>query len=279
MKNFIITLFLIFNSFMVHAQCTPNQIYADSLFDIWPDTIQNIPHVTQGVYYSTTLNIKTPSTLIEAADGDPSITQFDTLGQTYYVGDWPVDSMELIAVSGLPNGLAINCNEPGCMLLGDVLTCAEVSGTTNDPVGIYPITILVNVYTHGTITVAFIPIPVSTDLYSATGDYEEIVGYKVVIENTSSTASLIGPNDLFLFQNAPNPTKGNNVNINFYSPKSDNFNLSIVNLLGKVVYSQTVNSTIGINEIKINNILPDGVYHYSISNKEKTLTKRMIVSR
>ena len=126
---------------------------------------------------------------------------------------------------------------------------------------------------------AFIPIPVSTDLYSATGDYEEIVGYKVVIENTSSTASLIGPNDLFLFQNAPNPTKGNNVNINFYSPKSDNFNLSIVNLLGKVVYSQTVNSTIGINEIKINNILPDGVYHYSISNKEKTLTKRMIVSR
>ena len=29
----------------------------------------------------------------------------------------------------------------------------------------------------------------------------------------------------------------------------------IANLLGKVVYSQTVNSTIGINEIKINNIL------------------------
>ena len=97
------------------------------------------------------IDLKTPTTLIEAAAGDSSLTTIDTLGNSYYIGTWPVDSMSMVSTIGLPNGFSLDCNAPNCVYEGDVVGCANVYGTTSDPVGIYPITILVNVYTHGSI--------------------------------------------------------------------------------------------------------------------------------
>ena len=169
MKKIVLILILCFSYVLTFAQCTPLP-YQDSSFNIWPDTIDNLPIVQQGVNYLTTITIKTPTTLIEAAGYDSVQTQ--VLGQ--YVGNWPVDSMELISISGMPNGLNLDCLVPNCIIPGDALTCAEVSGNTVDPIGIYPIVIDVKVYTHGTITILF---PISID----TTVVDQILGYKAIV--------------------------------------------------------------------------------------------------
>ena len=75
------------------SQCTPDPIYQDSTYNIWPDTVTNMPIYNTSVInsnnpYNGELLIKTPTTIIEASGGDSSLTSIDTLGQTFYVGDW-----------------------------------------------------------------------------------------------------------------------------------------------------------------------------------------------
>ena len=200
MRKAVLILTLTFSYILGFAQCTPNSLYQDSVYNIWPDTIQNLPHATQGVNYYTQIDLKTPTTLIEAAGRDSSLTTIDTLGNSYYIGTWPVDSMSMVSTIGLPNGFSLDCNTPNCVYEGDVVGCANVYGTTSDPVGVYPITILVNVYTHGSITVFGIPIAIETDLYSALGDYEYIEGYKIVV-NSVTGLETFHQDDFTLFQN------------------------------------------------------------------------------
>ena len=276
MKKILLALTIIFGYTNAYSQCTPDPQYQDSSYAIWPDTIQNLPTVTQGQSYFTTLTVKTPATLLEANAGDSSILYIDTLGTSTFVGGWPVDSMELVQVNGLPSGLNLHCesllNMSSCMLPGDYLTCAYVDGTTNDPIGIYPIELLVNVYTHGTIVI----FPVSTDLYSALGSYESITGYNIVISNNTSY-EMFNSNEFALLQNVPNPTK-NNTTIQFNTPNSKMIKFQITDMFGKVVYFENIASEIGLNTIEFNNKLSAGVYNYSVQNDERIIYKRMIIS-
>ena len=277
MKKILLAFTLILGYSHMYSQCTPDSQYQDSSYAIWPDTIQNLPSVLQGQSYSTTLTVKTPATLLEANGGDSSILYIDTFGTSTFVGGWPVDSMELVQVNGMPNGLFLNCeslvNMSSCMLPGDFLTCAYVDGTTNDPIGVYPIELLVNVYTHGTIVI----FPVSTDLYSALGSYESITGYNIVISNTSSY-EVFNSNKFTLLQNVPNPSNGNTI-INFNTPNSENISFNITDMFGKIIYSKDIESISGLNTININEKLSTGIYTYSIKNDEKLLSKRMIISK
>jgi hypothetical protein len=276
MKKILLALTIIFGYTNAYSQCTPDPQYQDSSYAIWPDTIQNLPTVLQGQSYFTTLTVKTPATLLEANAGDSSILYIDTLGTSTFVGGWPVDSMELVQVNGLPSGLNLHCesllNMSSCMLPGDYLTCAYVDGTTNDPIGIYPIELLVNVYTHGTIVI----FPVSTDLYSALGSYESITGYNIVISNNTSY-EMFNSNEFALLQNVPNPTK-NNTTIQFNTPNSKMIKFQITDMFGKVVYFENIASEIGLNTIEFNNKLSAGVYNYSVQNDERIIYKRMIIS-
>lgn len=277
MKKILIALTLILGYSNMYSQCTPDPQYQDSSYAIWPDTIQNLPSVLQGQSYYTTLTVKTPATLLEANGGDSSILYIDTFGVSTFVGGWPVDSMELVQVNGMPTGLNLHCeslvNMSSCMLPGDLLTCAYVDGTTNDPIGIYPIELLVNVYTHGTIII----FPVSTDLYSALGSYESITGYNIVISNTSSY-EVFNSNEFTLLQNVPNPSNGNTI-IKFNTPNTENISFTITDMFGKIIYSKQIESISGLNTININEKLSTGIYTYSIKNDEKMLSKRMVISK
>jgi len=162
------------------------------------------------------------------------------------------------------------------MLLGNYLTCAYVDGTTNDPIGIYPIELVINVYTNGSITVFGITVPVVTDLYSALGNYESITGYNIVISNTSSY-EMFNSNEFTLLQNVPNPTK-NNTTIQFNTPNDKLIKFQITDMFGKVVHSENITSDIGLNTIEFNNKLSTGVYTYSVQNDERIISKKMIIS-
>ena len=281
MNKILLTLTLILGYVFSYSQCTPDPIYQDSTYNIWPDTNINLPVVSQGILYQSVLNIKTPSTLIEAAAGDSSFTQLDTtiFGTSYsfQLADWPVDSMSLVSVDGLPNGLSLNCLYSNCVLPGSVLTCASVDGVTTDPVGVYPVTIWVDVYTHGTLDLGLIQYPLSTSLFEATGSYESVNGYKIII-NSVNSLELINSNELALLQNVPNPTKGITT-IKFNTPSSEIITLLITDMFGKVVFSEDVLSIVGLNELNLDLNLSSGVYNYSIHNDEEILSKRMIISK
>ena len=276
MRKIVLILTLTFSYILGFAQCTPNSLYQDSVYNIWPDTIQNLPHATQGVNYYTQIDLKTPTTLIEAAGGDSSLTTIDTLGNSYYIGTWPVDSMSMVSTIGLPNGFSLDCNAPNCVYEGDVVGCANVYGTTSDPVGVYPITILVNVYTHGSITVFGIPIAIETDLYSALGDYEYIEGYKIVV-NSATGLETFHQDDFALFQNTPNPF-AEYTNIQFNAPKSDNVAFEVVDMLGRRVYTEKIAATKGVNTYQFSHDLSAGIYMYTINNGKESISKRMIVA-
>jgi len=277
MRKIVFILMLTFSYILGFAQCTPNSLYQDSAYNIWPDTIQNLPHATQGVNYYTQIDLKTPTTLIEAASGDSSITTIDTLGNSYYVGTWPVDSMVMVSTIGAPSGITLDCNTPNCTFEGDVVGCANVYGTTNDPAGIYPITIEVNVYTHGSITVFGIPIPVETDLYSATGSYETIKGYNIVV-NSATGLETFHQDDFVLFQNTPNPFT-EYTNIQFNTPNSDNVVFEVIDMFGRSVYIEQITATKGLNTYQFSyNFLSAGIYMYNINNGKESISKRMIVT-
>ena len=276
MKKSLLILTLCFSYFFSYGQCSIDPQYQDSLYNIWPDTLQNLPHATQGLAYYTQIDIKTPTTLIEASSGDSSVTTIDTLGTSYYVGAWPVDSLILIETIGAPSGITLDCNTPTCSYAGNIVGCANVYGTTNDPVGVYPITIVVNVYTHGSITVFGFPVAVETDLYSSTGSYETIEGYNIVV-NSVTGIETFHQDDFVLFQNVPNPFS-EFTNIQFNSPNSDNVIFEVVDMFGRIVYTQSISTNIGLNTYQLNHDLSSGIYMYSINNRKEIISKRMIVA-
>jgi hypothetical protein len=276
MKKLLLFFTLTLSYVVSYGQCAPNPLYQDSLYNIWPDTIQNLPHVTQGLSYSTQIDLKTPTTLIEAAAGDSLLTTIDTLGNSYYIGTWPVDSMIMVSTIGLPSGISLDCNTPNCMYPGDVVGCANVHGTTNEPAGVYPITIEVNVYTHGSITVFGFPVAVATDLYAATGAYETIDGYKIVV-NSATGIQTFHQDDFALFQNAPNPF-AEFTNIQFNAPKSNDVVFEVVDMFGRSVYAEEIAATKGINTYQFSHDLSSGIYMYSVDNGEKIISKRMVIA-
>jgi hypothetical protein len=275
MKKLLLFFTLTLSYVVGSAQCSPNSLYQDSMYNIWPDTIQNLPHVTQGLNYYTQIDLKTPTTLIEASSGDSSITTIDTLGTAHYVGHWPVDSMIMVSTIGLPSGITLDCNTPNCMYPGDIVGCANVYGTTNDPAGVYPIIIEVNVYTHGSITVFGFPVAVETDLYSATGAYETIEGYNIIV-NSVTGLETFHQDDFVLFQNAPNPFT-EFTNIQFNAPKSDNVAFEIIDMFGRSVYTEKIAATKGVNAYQFNHDLSAGIYMYTINNGKESISKRMSV--
>ena len=286
-----ILLFLMCNAIMIIAfsqtQCTPNPLYQDSTYKIWPDTLVGLPWATQGVPYSAVLDIKTPATLIEASGGDSSLTTIDTLSQTFYIGGWPVDSMSLVSVSGLPAGLNFGCYISNCVLPGDFLSCAWVEGVVDAGVadGIYPIEILVDVFTHGDISYQPSPIlppiiiPVETSLYEALGSYEEVPGYKIVVSQGGQTSLYYEENitSYILKQNYPNPCN-EYFNVEFFAPQKEEILFSITDVLGKVLYYEYINTNVGLNKVSLNHNFKGGMYFYSIKNENISITKRMIVS-
>ena len=69
--------------------------------------------------------------------------------------------------------------------------------------------------------------PLSTSLFEATGSYESVTGYKIVISNTSSY-EMFNSNKFTLLQNVPNPSNGNTIIKFLTSIEYDSIRSSII---------------------------------------------------
>ena len=100
-----------FNAF---SQCIPNQLYADSVYGVWPDTVTNFRSGTVGVFYSDTLQVLVPT---NAGLINPAFNGFN------------IDSVALVGITGLPPGIEVICHSqtadlPSITRQADVLIAA-----------------------------------------------------------------------------------------------------------------------------------------------------------
>lgn len=238
------------------AQCTPDPLYADSVFGVWPDTTENFRAGVLSQFYSDTLNIIVPSN----ASQIPADPPYPAL---------PLDSIQLLGVNGLPPGLAVLCNSQtpaSCTYLPEMLGCGLIEGTPT-AVGSYPLEL--NVRAWSTVQIV-VPIPVSQDITFG--------GYEIVITDGSTSIVNVVPG-LSGVRNVPNPFAAR-TSIEFQSGSAGIARVRVFNMVGEEIWDQSVQVKAGSNKLTFDGSdLPTGVYLYKIQSGGESFTGRMALQR
>ncbi|MFL5762869.1 MAG: T9SS type A sorting domain-containing protein [Bacteroidia bacterium] len=235
------------NSF---AQCTPDIscIPASQPYGICPDSTTGLAIGTVGVPYSQVMSIKIPS--------DPS-----SFGAPPGTG---LTSVEIGSVDSLAPGLSYTCVPASCNFPASTNGCVLISGT---PTVAWNHEVIVHAIGHLTFPVVGTPFTQGID----NKQYRSIVIDPAGVET-------LNLNTFDVDQNNPNPF-AENTQIRFSSVSSANVEFKVYNMLGAVVYGNSFKADKGVNTIKIGaNSFAPGVYIYSITNGDRTITKRMIVA-
>ena len=175
MRYLFIYLFL-FSFGNIFSQCTPDTSLLNSSWGLFPDTIQNLPQATITYNYNTVLQLRTPTTVDEVVAQPVNVG-----GLTLDLTGWPVDSLQLINVTGLPAGMSWNCDNLTCTWLGDDIGCVEISGT---PIvgGTYDLIFQID----GFITMGAMGV---MSVSGATGGYLDYTGYQIIVDTCLPTTS------------------------------------------------------------------------------------------
>ncbi|MBL6662815.1 MAG: T9SS type A sorting domain-containing protein [Flavobacteriales bacterium] len=271
-KSLLITL-LFTSSLTVLAQqspCVPDASLQDSTFGLWPDTIQNLPIAQLDTYYEEHIQIKTPATVGEVM-GDPY--EIDVLGFPVNIAPLEIDSIKLVGVTGLPSSMSTYLSNSDSVFMGNDIACVTLFGTPGeDELGTHELSLIID----GWINVSVIG---TVSLYEQLGDYENIDGYRLVVESEMVS---INENDKVSFsvsQNSPNPFS-NRTSIEFNSTSEGEYLFSVVNLLGEVQDHRIINANYGSNKIDVDaSALSSGIYFYTLSNAQGMITKKMIINK
>ena len=200
-------------------QCTPDPLYADSVYGAWPDTVTNFPAAQANVYYEAVLNFKAPAEVTD--DLDPT-------GQ--FVGS-PIQSYSVSDVVGLPAEYLYSCSNTNCSFTGGTQGCATVYGTTATE-GTYGVEIFIDVTVLVTLFPGLPPTPVTQST--------SFQGYKIIVSNTTGT---IDENGASLLSAYPNPSK-DNVSINGLQTLISASEISLYNVEGKILAKRNVGDNV-----------------------------------
>ena len=241
MKKILSLIAFGFAWFTLQAQpCIPGP---ETNSGVYPDTIINLPTAYVNQPYFAVISVVIPAdTLI--------------LGT-----NWPIDSIGISGIDGLPSGFIYTPNSATGAWPGPGKGCIAITGTPSSAqVGIYKLIIHVRAKVSG------LPYPLP-----------DLTGYKINVIDTTNGVNDLVSEKFELLQNNPNPFSYS-TEIRFNSPKSGNYEFSVCNILGEVVYKSCVNAVSGLNTITFNGKdLRTGLYLYKLSNGIQTITKRMTV--
>lgn len=248
MKKILLFAFLAFLvTDVVNAQCTPNPLYADSTFGVWPDTIEGFAPAMEGVWWTDTLDFKIPT---DAGDIDPGFAGFT------------IDSVALNTITNLPPGIAYNCNSntpAPCTFIGGMQGCGLLEGIPT-AAGTYDMTIEITAYVFFGVV---LPVP-----YTFTG-YSISVDPVGITENAGNISKVE--------QNVPNPFS-NVTKIGVYLRGGADIELTVHDMVGKTLYQTVERGVPGKNELVFEaNDLGQGIYLYTIESGGESVTRRMIV--
>jgi len=277
---------------IVNAQCSPDPVFADSSFGVWPDTAENLPcaFADNAGGYSTVINLKTLADTTIALSGQAVAAN--------------IQKFRIFSVTGLPTGFSYTPNavewvnggtDPnftsvqGCVTLSASQASIQALNAAN-PNGI-DFDLIINVDAFVTSTnQPFLELLIGSgkwlsDPVLATFGVSAIplTGYKIKVRGTTGacTPLAIGDATANIFSvkgNYPNPfTRSTKITYNV--ARSQYVELEIYNMVGSLVMKQHIPSIIGENTYEVSaNQLKPGVYFYTLSDGKKTVTKRMSVS-
>ena len=226
------------------AQCTPDLscLGTGVAYGVCPDSATGLAIGSVGVAYTQKISFRIPSD-----------------GSSFGVSSAVISSMDIVSIDSLAPGLTY---PSGTSFAGGTDGCITISGT---PTAAWNHKVKVNLLVHGSISGFPATLP------------ESNTQYRSIVTGTTGIETL----DLTKFdvdQNIPNPFT-DKTEIHFSSVANSNIDFKVYNVLGAVVYTNKLKAEKGSNTIKIEgNSFAPGVYIYSLSNGEKTITKRMIVS-
>jgi hypothetical protein len=232
--------------------CTPDPLYADSLFGVWPDTTENFAPAFLGQDYQQVLNLKVPQ---DAGAIDP-----DFAGVV-------LDSVAFNGVDGLPPGLSIACasqTAASCSYITGQLGCGVIQGTPSQ-VGTYELTL--NVTAYSTLGFFVLPIPYSFS------------GYRIVVSEDVTTIGDIATTGLGQVRNIPNPFHSR-TSIEFQLAKAGTVKVRVFNLVGEELWVTQVQGKAGLNRVPFESgSLQEGVYLYKVESGKENFTGRMALYR
>ncbi len=185
-------------------------------------------------------------------------------------------SVEVLDITGLPDGITYSCEPDDCKFLTATTGCLVFTGTPTTA-GVFKPVVATEVATSLlTLTVNFPTQP---------GEFEIFPGEYVInvlaAGDAACPVSTENPLDdvLGVSQNVPNPFSGI-TNITIDSRTSGQFDFKVYSLLGEMVHSESFNLSTGENILTFDGTrLESGMYFYSIGQGVDLVTKRMVVGQ
>jgi len=254
MKRILLaTITLLMMQFAYSQNCTADPQYTAP--GVYPDSATGLPVAIVGVPYNETItNVVPEDTCIVLLFPPCTVV--------------PIDSIVIDNFTGLPPGFSVvseNENALNFKFLGNSTSCMLITGTASAAdVGVYPLT--VSGLSWATVFGSPTSQPFNVDYYSI-----EIVMATGVESFTKNTFEVK--------QNAPNPISDFSL-VQYYLPKADKVSIRIYNILGKTIKSESVVGTNGSNKYNIDaSNLTNGIYFYSLTYANNTITKRFVVNK
>lgn len=279
----------------LQAQCTIGSAIASAdPGTILPDSATGLPPAYTGDSngYLTSLDIKTltDTTVFIGPPVNDSVPLKIYKMKIFNVKVF--DPSNTSSETNLPSGFTYAANVPewvnggtppnltpvtGCVAVSANQTAVQSAasgGPAND--GVYPLRIYVDLQITAPSLLITNPTWISQSMYSSLMPTNE--NYRLRILNGTS---IIEPNnnDFKVVANIPNPFS-NNTEIVFTLPSEGKVNLKVYNLLGKEVYNTTIAGNTGDNRIPVSaEKLTSGIYLYTLTYNNTTITKKMIVDK
>ncbi len=250
----------------ISAQCTIDA-NAQTTPGVNP-TADQLPCIIIGQAYNQTLQGK----IQEYQDTTLSISGFAISAHIV------VDSMRLDSIGGLPTGISWSKNPD--VLLGGGNGCVSFTGTTNDPAGRY------DLIGYGTAWLRIqVTSPIAIDTpFARSGNlnnFSPFGGYYLDVINQGATCHAVSINDFNSDLNAalsvyPNPSNGT-FNVSLNSGSSVNGTLNVVDVTGKIVFTQNLD-VIGLYNTQINLAdMPKGLYTLQLKTAEGLASKNISI--
>lgn len=231
-----------------YSQCTPNTSITTS--GITPDSATGLAVGTVGQLYNQVLQIKVP---------------VDTTVTIVIPITVPINYIQLISFTGLPSALSYSCNPTNCTFPGGSNGCVLITGTP-DTAGVFiPVAITKTNYT----------------VFGATNDRFDTISYYRITINPSNVGlnQHTASNKFLLEQNTPNPFSDFTI-INYAIPAKANVEFKMFNIIGKEVLHDVKLADAGKNNFTFDGRdFAPGIYMYSMTFNNETITKRLVISR
>jgi hypothetical protein len=241
-----------FSVLQLRAQCNPDLTLTTP--GIVPDSATGLAHAVVSQPYTDTLQFRVPPD-----------TTFIYLGSPL---TFTINWIRIDSVVGLPPGFTWTTTQCASCAAhtfnGNTNGCVLIQGTAPATTGVYPLQFWLTA--NGThIIIGTISLP------DTNYDYRIVVDPQAGIQTYNT-------NVFDLLQNYPNPFN-TQTEIAFTTPTAGKVDFRVYDLLGREMIVRSIDAVSGLNKITLSSkYFKQGIYFYKLNYKNKSLTRKMIVT-